>query len=73
MQMGVTTICKVLAEKYQLRSRGPGNLGRGPIPAAQIPQLTQSVDEWLRYYHYQRPHLSLGMRPPCRIPCDISK
>lgn len=183
MQVGVTTIYKVLAEKYQLRSRGRRNQSRGPIPAAQaprqvvqmdtvnfgrvfaftaidifskegavllrpaleaqdalaflhacmptrfsgfvdliqtdggpefkggflqdvalycashriarpyktneqsfvesfnrslrreclgwakyrpvqIPQLTQEVEDWLHYYHFQRPHLALGMRPP---------
>jgi transposase InsO family protein len=39
-------------------------LGWAKYRAAQIPQLTQEVEDWLHYYHYQRPHLSLGMRPP---------
>lgn len=30
----------------------------------EIPELTLSVEEWLEYYHYVRPHISLGMRPP---------
>lgn len=29
-----------------------------------IPRLTHSVEEWLVYYHYIRPHISLGMKPP---------
>jgi transposase InsO family protein len=39
-------------------------LGWAKYPATEIPQLTSWVDEWLHYYHYHRPHLSLGMRPP---------
>ena len=39
-------------------------LGWAKYRAAEIPQLTRWVEEWLHYYHYQRPHLSLGMRPP---------
>lgn len=39
-------------------------LGWSKYKAAEIPQLTLLVDEWLRYYHYVRPHISLGMRPP---------
>jgi transposase InsO family protein len=26
-----------------------------------------SVENWLQYYHYVRPHISLGMRPPLGI------
>ena len=39
-------------------------LGWSKYKAAEIPQLTLWVEEWLRYYHYVRPHISLGMRPP---------
>lgn len=39
-------------------------LGWAKYRAHQIPQLTCQVNEWLDYYHYERPHLSLGMRPP---------
>jgi transposase InsO family protein len=39
-------------------------LGWHKYAAAEIPQLTLWVQEWLRYYHYERPHISLGMRPP---------
>ena len=39
-------------------------LGWAKYRAAQIPQLTQEVEDWLHYYHFQRPHLALGMRPP---------
>lgn len=39
-------------------------LGWDKYTAAEIPQLTLWVQEWLRYYHYERPHISLGMRPP---------
>ncbi len=48
-------------------------LGWAKYRAAQIPQLTLEVDQWLDYYHFQRPHLSLGMRPPLPYTCDISK
>lgn len=39
-------------------------LGWARYRPAQIPQLTLQVEEWLDYYHFQRPHLALGMRPP---------
>ena len=39
-------------------------LGWSKYKASEIPQLTLLVEEWLRYYHYVRPHISLGMRPP---------
>jgi transposase len=41
-------------------------LGWAKYTPAQIPQLTLLVDDWLRYYHYERPHISLGMRPPLK-------
>lgn len=39
-------------------------LGWAKYRVAEIPKLSLWVEEWLQYYHYQRPHLSLGMRPP---------
>ena len=48
-------------------------LGWAKYRTAEIPQLMRSVEDWLHYYHYQRPHLSLGMRPPLQIQCDITK
>lgn len=39
-------------------------LGWAKYKPAQIPQLTLQLEEWLRYYHFERPHLSLQMRPP---------
>jgi transposase InsO family protein len=39
-------------------------LGWAKYKAAQIPQLTFQIEDWLRYYHYERPHISLNMRPP---------
>lgn len=39
-------------------------LGWSKYQASEIPELTLLVEEWLRYYHYVRPHLSLGMKPP---------
>lgn len=42
-------------------------LGWAKYRATEIPQLTAWVEEWLHYYHYQRPHLSLGLRPPLPI------
>lgn len=42
-------------------------LGWDKYSASEIPELTLWVEDWLRYYHYERPHLSLGMRPPLEI------
>jgi len=39
-------------------------LGWHKYQASEISALTLSVEEWLRYYHYERPHISLGMKPP---------
>ena len=39
-------------------------LGWSKYKTSEISQLTLLVEEWLRYYHYVRPHISLGMRPP---------
>ena len=39
-------------------------LGWAKYNAPQIPELSLQVDEWLLYYHYERPHISLNMRPP---------
>lgn len=39
-------------------------LGWAKYKSTQIPQLTLQVQDWLRYYHYERPHISLSMRPP---------
>ena len=33
----------------------------------EIPALTTQLKEWLRYYHYERPHMSLGMKPPLEL------
>jgi len=30
----------------------------------QIPYLTTEVNNWLVYYHYRRPYIGLGMKPP---------
>lgn len=30
----------------------------------QIPDLTKQLNDWLVYYHHERPHIGLGMRPP---------
>lgn len=29
-----------------------------------IPDLTRQIEEWLVYYHYERPHMGLNMQPP---------
>jgi transposase InsO family protein len=39
-------------------------LGWAKYKSSQIPQLALQVEDWLRYYHYERPHMSLNMRPP---------
>ncbi len=48
-------------------------LGWAKYRPAQIPELTLEVEQWLYYYHFERPHLSLGMRPPLPFRCDILK
>jgi len=42
-------------------------LGWTKYKPAQIPQLALQVEDWLRYYHYERPHISLDMCPPLKI------
>lgn len=39
-------------------------LGWGKYRADQIPRLTPVVNQFLERYHYHRPHISLGMKPP---------
>ncbi len=39
-------------------------LGWSKYSVSDIPHLTLWVEDWLRYYHYERPHLSLGLKPP---------
>lgn len=39
-------------------------LGYGPYRPEQIPALQKRLDEFMRYYLYERPHLSLGMKTP---------
>ena len=42
-------------------------LGWAKYSASEIPQLSFHVEDWLRYYHYERPHISLDMHPPLKI------
>jgi hypothetical protein len=44
MQVSVTTIYKVLSEKYQLRSKWQKNKARGPIPKAQAARQVIQMD-----------------------------
>lgn len=39
-------------------------LGYGPYKAADIPRLQELLTVYLRYYLYERPHLSLNMQTP---------
>ncbi|MBU1000742.1 integrase core domain-containing protein [Patescibacteria group bacterium] len=39
-------------------------LGWAKYRGSQIPQLTLVVNQFLNRYHYHRPHISLGMKPP---------
>ncbi len=39
-------------------------LGWAKYKTSQIPQLTLHVEKWLQYYHYERPHIALNIRPP---------
>jgi transposase InsO family protein len=43
-------------------------LGWDKYQVSDIPALTFCVEDWLQYYHYERPHISLGMRPPLDVP-----
>ena len=42
-------------------------LGWNKYKAIEIPQLSRELQTWLQYYHYERPHLSLNMRPPLQL------
>lgn len=44
MQVSVTTINKVLSEKYQLRSKWQKNQKRGPVPVAKAPREVLQMD-----------------------------
>lgn len=39
-------------------------LGYGPYRPEQIPELQKRLDTFMKYYLYERPHLSLGMKTP---------
>jgi transposase InsO family protein len=39
-------------------------LGYGPYRPEQIPELQKQLDRFMRYYLYERPHLSLNMQTP---------
>lgn len=39
-------------------------LGYGPYKPEQIPELQKQLDEFMKYYLYERPHLSLNMQTP---------
>lgn len=39
-------------------------LGWSKYKPSEIPELTEYVEEFLERYHYHRPHISLGMKPP---------
>ena len=34
----------------------------------EIPELTEYVEQFLSRYHYHRPHIGLGMKPPLQKP-----
>ena len=42
-------------------------LGWAKYRVSEIPQLSLQVENWLRYYHYERPHIFLNMCPPLNI------
>lgn len=46
-------------------------LGWWKYKASEREQLQKEVQEYLDYYHYQRPHLGLGMKPPLPCACRI--
>lgn len=39
-------------------------LGYGPYRPEQLPELQKRLDEFMKYYLYERPHLSLNMQTP---------
>jgi transposase len=39
-------------------------LGWGKYPVRELPTMTKEVEAYLRYYHEERPHIALGMKPP---------
>ena len=41
-------------------------LGWNKYKQNQIPELAVEVNNWLVYYHYTRPHIGLGMKPPLK-------
>lgn len=43
-------------------------LGWSNYRQKELPLLEREVEQYLEYYHYQRPHLSLGLRPPLEKP-----
>lgn len=43
-------------------------LGWNKYKRREIPELTQYVSTFLNRYHYHRPHIGLGMRPPLERP-----
>jgi transposase len=44
IELGVTTIYKILSEKYQLRSKWKKNVSRGPVPEASKPREVIQMD-----------------------------
>jgi transposase len=42
-------------------------LGWAKYKVSEIPQLSLQVEDWLQYYHYERPHISLSMCPPLKL------
>lgn len=41
--------------------------GRTPFRASDLPLVQQRVDDFLHYYHQQRPHIALGMQTPAQF------
>lgn len=39
-------------------------LGWGKYQERELPTMTREVETYLKYYHEERPHISLGMKPP---------
>jgi transposase InsO family protein len=46
-------------------------LGWWKYKVSEKDALHEEVQQYLGYYHYQRPHLRLGMQPPLPPPCRI--
>lgn len=46
-------------------------LGWGKYKAGELNALTKELEQYLEYYHKERPHISLGMKPPLEFKSEL--